>query len=44
MGRIIKRGILDTPYSIYVAQFLHGTYILRISMNDGYSYVKFLKQ
>ena len=44
MGRIIKRGILDTPYSINVAQFLHGTYILRISMNDGYSYVKFLKQ
>lgn len=44
MGRIIKRGILDTPYSINVAQFLRGTYILRISMNDGYSYVKFLKQ
>lgn len=44
MGRIIKHGVLDESNSINVAQFLHGTYILRISMNDGYSYVKFLKQ
>lgn len=44
MGKIVKIGVLDAPYSINVAQFLQGTYILRTSMNDGYSYVKFLKQ
>lgn len=44
MGKLLTRGVLSTPYTINTAQFLLGTYILRISTEGGYSCVKFIKQ
>lgn len=44
MGKMSKVGTLDYPYHIDVAQFLRGTYILKVITDDNYSFVKFLKQ
>ena len=44
MGNLLTKGVLSAPYTINMAQFLKGTYILRITTEEGYSCAKFINQ
>ena len=44
MGKVVKVGQLHSPYNINVAQLLQGQYVLKITTDIGYLYVKFIKK